>query len=73
MVTNPVENGMVKCHEYWPTRGISQYGGMVVTLVGEKLFPEFIERKFTLTVASKNKKVACRVGQLFNIRMDLLG
>ena len=57
MVTNPVENGMVKCHEYWPSRAMAQYGTMVVTLVGEKLFPEFIMRTFTLTMTAKNKKV----------------
>lgn len=57
MVTNPVENGMVKCHEYWPERGVGQFGNMVVTTVGEKLFPEFIVRKFTLTMNSKNRKV----------------
>ena len=57
MVTNPVENGMVKCHEYWPERGVGQFDNMVVTTVGEKLFPEFIVRKFTLTMNSKNRKV----------------
>ena len=57
MVTNPVENGMVKCHEYWPERGVGQFGNMVVTTVGEKLFPEFIVRQFTLSMNSKNRKV----------------
>lgn len=57
MVTNPVENGMVKCHEYWPERGVGQFGNMVVTTVGEKLFPEFIVRQFTLTMSSKGRKV----------------
>jgi hypothetical protein len=52
-----VENGMVKCHEYWPERGVGGFGNMVVTTVGEKLFPEFIVRQFTLTMNSKNRKV----------------
>jgi protein tyrosine phosphatase len=56
MVTNPVENGMVKCHKYWPERGVGQFGNMVITTVSEKLFPEFIVRQFTLAMNSKDRK-----------------
>ena len=61
---------MVKCHEYWPERGVGQFGNMVVTTVGEKLFPEFIVRQFTLTMNSKNRKVKKSIVLVKHTRMD---
>ena len=57
MVTNVEENGMVKCHRYWPSGGMVQYGNTSITLESEVFYPEFVRRELTLTVNFKNKKV----------------
>ena len=57
MVTNLVENGMVKSHDYWPTRSSLVYGAVCVTLQSVKLYPDFVVRTFDITSIQKNKKV----------------
>ena len=57
MVTNVEENGMVKCHRYWPSGGVVQYGNTSISLETEVFYPEFVMRELTLTVNFKNKKV----------------
>ncbi len=57
MVANTEENGMPKCEQYWPIRGMGKYGNINVTLVSQVLYPEFVVREFMITVTGKGKRV----------------
>ncbi|XP_062610488.1 receptor-type tyrosine-protein phosphatase alpha-like [Saccostrea cucullata] len=55
MLTNLIEGPKVKCHQYWPDKGQElDVNPFAVTLVEEKQYAYFVERRMTL----RNKKVA---------------
>ena len=39
----------VKCHHYWPSEGSRLYGVILVELLEETSFGDYISRKFKLT------------------------
>ena len=39
----------VKCHHYWPSEGSRLYGVILVELIEEASFGDYISRKFKLT------------------------
>ena len=39
----------VKCHHYWPSEGSRLYGVILVELIEENSFADYITRKFKLT------------------------
>ena len=39
----------VKCHHYWPSEGSRLYGVILVELIEEGSFGDYISRKFKLT------------------------
>lgn len=49
MLTREEEAGKVKCHHYWPSEGSRLYGVILVELVEEGSFGDYISRKFKLT------------------------
>jgi protein tyrosine phosphatase len=57
MVTNPVENGNVKCEVYWPSvNNSSQYGNVSVTTISETIQPSLTVRCFRIASASISDK-----------------
>ena len=57
MLTNLIENGVVKCHQYWPdtlNKTVS-YGLNEVTLIDEIISGEYVVRKFNLVTINSDK------------------
>ncbi|XP_038052730.1 uncharacterized protein LOC119725398 [Patiria miniata] len=49
MLTNPVENGEVKCHHYWPDTGFKTYSDIAVSTVEkEDVFLDYTIRVFQI-------------------------
>ena len=49
MLTNLVEKMKVKCSQYWPTSGSSQYAHFSITLVNTITHADFLTRHFQIT------------------------
>lgn len=49
MLTREEEAGKVKCHHYWPNEGSRLYGVILVELIEETSFGDYVSRKFKLT------------------------
>ncbi|XP_068670555.1 receptor-type tyrosine-protein phosphatase F-like [Montipora foliosa] len=49
MLTREEEAGKVKCHHYWPNEGSRLYGVILVELIEETSFSDYVSRKFKLT------------------------
>ncbi len=63
MLTNIIENGVVKCHQYWPEElnKTTKYGQSQVTLVEASVCGDYVKRKFDLITpkeASTNNKAS---------------
>lgn len=62
MLTNLVENGVKKCHQYWPSVMSKpiQYGDCQVTLAEEVVISDYVKRRFDLVVtgADNNKQLS---------------
>ncbi|XP_022097247.1 receptor-type tyrosine-protein phosphatase delta-like [Acanthaster planci] len=48
MLTNPVENGKVKCMRYWADTGTASYADIVVTTDKEEVFLDYTIRDFSI-------------------------
>ncbi|XP_038052727.1 uncharacterized protein LOC119725395 [Patiria miniata] len=48
MLTNPVENGEVNCHQYWPDTGIKTYSDIAVSTEKEDVFLDYTIRAFRI-------------------------
>ncbi|KAH3712252.1 hypothetical protein DPMN_071939 [Dreissena polymorpha] len=56
MVTNLVEEGTVKCEQYWPDASVSQvYGDIRVVCQSENHYAEFTRRTFTVMKANEER------------------
>lgn len=62
MLTNLIENGVKKCHQYWPNvmNKPIQYGDCQVTLAEEVVISDYVKRRFDLVVsgADNNKHLS---------------
>ena len=55
MVTNLREGVKSKCERYWPSSSRQKsFGPFDVTLLGEKITPDFVIRKLTVQVSMSN-------------------
>ena len=54
MITNVIEEGKVKCQQYWPDSGTKDYGPFSVTLSDEQVLTDYTVRKMYIKV--KNYK-----------------
>ncbi|XP_071800236.1 receptor-type tyrosine-protein phosphatase mu-like [Asterias amurensis] len=55
MLTNPVEEGKMKCLQYWVDNGSSEYTGIFVTTVKEDVFRDYTVRIFNINEVGKDK------------------
>lgn len=57
MLTNLVENGVVKCNQYWPdtSNKTVTYGFNEVTLIDESVCGDYVLRKFNLVTNNSDK------------------
>lgn len=61
MLTREEEAGKVKCHHYWPSEGSRLYGVILVELIEEGSFGDYISRKFKLThTEEKDSRTVCQ-------------
>lgn len=56
MATQCVERNRVKCHQYWPGIQPTAFGDIVVSLLSENAYPEWIEREFLLEVEEEESR-----------------
>lgn len=52
MVTNLVEDARIKCSQYWPKSGSSNFGPFEVTLVDEQIFIDYTVRELEVKVSN---------------------
>ncbi|XP_022097246.1 receptor-type tyrosine-protein phosphatase alpha-like [Acanthaster planci] len=58
MLTNPVENGKVKCMQYWTNTSPATYADIVVTMDKEEVLLDYSIRDFSIhQVGSKNMRL----------------
>ncbi|XP_069703999.1 receptor-type tyrosine-protein phosphatase S-like isoform X2 [Periplaneta americana] len=58
MLTNIVENGKLKCEQYWPQLGQEvTYGSVTVLNASNKIFADFTFRMLNVTCKGKTRKV----------------
>lgn len=57
MLTNLMENGVIKCHQYWPSvlNKTVSYGSNKVTMVEEGVCGDYVKRKFDLVTSNSSK------------------
>ena len=60
MVTRLVEDQhILKCHQYWPSRGTQQrFGELTISALDEVSLPDFTVRKFSLQQQSQLREVS---------------
>ncbi|XP_065056870.1 mucin-22-like [Rhopilema esculentum] len=56
MATQCMERNRVKCHQYWPGTQPTAYGDIVVSLLSEVAYPDWIEREFLLEVEDEGSR-----------------
>lgn len=49
MLTREEEAGKIKCHRYWPSEGSRLHGGILVELMEEGSYTDYVARKFKMT------------------------
>ncbi|XP_022087874.1 receptor-type tyrosine-protein phosphatase epsilon-like, partial [Acanthaster planci] len=64
MLTNPVENGKVKCLQYWPDGEATTYANVTVTIINEQVFLDYTIREFKITQI--DNKEDCRLVKQFH-------
>ncbi|XP_022101762.1 receptor-type tyrosine-protein phosphatase T-like isoform X2 [Acanthaster planci] len=64
MLTNPVENGKVKCLQYWPNTGSCTYADISVVIVDERVFLDHTIRLLKITQHDSDED--CRVVKQFH-------
>lgn len=57
MVTQCVERGRVKCHQYWPNKEVTRYGEIEISLVNETVYSEWIEREFLMEFEGETRQL----------------
>ncbi|XP_077981808.1 receptor-type tyrosine-protein phosphatase T-like [Glandiceps talaboti] len=62
MATNLVENGKVKCHQYWPEKDGTWYGDIYVSLEKTEMFANYNIRTFHIQMENTD----CRVVKQFH-------
>ena len=50
MITNLMEDGRTKCHQYWPDTGIMTCGPFNVSITDEQIFAAYARRSLVLEV-----------------------
>ena len=50
MITNLMEDGRTKCHQYWPDTGIMTCGPFNVSIADEQIFAAYTHRSLVLEV-----------------------
>ena len=57
MLTNLTENGVLKCHQYWPCviNKTVAYGSNQVTLVEELICGDYVKRRFDLITSNTGR------------------
>ena len=50
MITNLTENNLIKCHQYWPESGKTQYGPFQVTMTDQQIFADYTIRTLSVSV-----------------------
>ncbi|XP_038048537.1 receptor-type tyrosine-protein phosphatase T-like isoform X2 [Patiria miniata] len=64
MLTNPVENGKVKCLQYWPDTGATTFANITVTILNEQVFLDFTIRQ--LQINQIDNEDDCRMVKQFH-------
>lgn len=49
MLSNEMENGRIKVHRYWPNKAAAVIGDLMVELINEQTFDDYVKREFKLT------------------------
>ena len=57
MLTNLKEEGKVKCTQYWPVQREEIHKDFTITLLGEKVYPDFIRRDLIVKYLKEKHKV----------------
>ncbi|XP_033636915.1 receptor-type tyrosine-protein phosphatase T-like isoform X2 [Asterias rubens] len=55
MLTNPIEDGKMKCLKYWTDNGSAEYTGIQVTTVREDVYLDYTVRLFDICEAGKQE------------------
>lgn len=55
MVTNLMEGGRNKCHQYWPDSDTVYYGPFKVTLIDKQLLSDYTIRELQLIVRERER------------------
>ncbi|XP_028413448.1 tyrosine-protein phosphatase Lar-like isoform X5 [Dendronephthya gigantea] len=63
MLSNEMESGRIKVHRYWPNKAPAVIGDLMVELMGEQKYEEYILREFKLT---NTKEKASHVIRQYN-------
>ncbi len=56
MLTKPIEEGKMKCLQYWADKGSSEYTGILVTTVKEHVFLNYTVRIFNISEVGKDEQ-----------------
>ena len=57
MLTNLKEEGKVKCTQYWPVQREEIHKDFKITLLGEKVYPDFIRRELIVKYSKEKHRV----------------
>ncbi|KAK3610923.1 hypothetical protein CHS0354_031572 [Potamilus streckersoni] len=58
MLTNTMEQGKVKCIQYWPDEDERKYGNVLVKMLRNEDFSDYVRRDMQITVGGMSRNVA---------------
>ena len=60
MVTNLKEGNRIKCQQYWPESGRSQYGPFEVSITDHQVYADYTVRKLIVNVRERESARFCK-------------